>query len=215
MEGSSSTFGTRGTAAASAPVALSRELVERLPARDPLAMAAFFDVYFPRVYGYVRRLVGDEHLAEDLTQDVFLHVQRAIEGYDPARELRPWVFTIATNKVRDHWRSRRHREAQTDESIEQDGAAASLSVLQPPDAPLSAEELGERVRGAIEALPEGMRATVLLRLYEELSFEEIGGILERNEVAVRKRYSRALELLRQALGPAWEAHAADGDASGS
>lgn len=184
---------------------LPHELLERLPRRDPVALAAFFDAFLPRIYGYVRRLVGDDHLAEDLTQDVFLHIHRALESYDPARDIRPWVFTIATNKVRDHWRSRRHRDAQSEESSEQD-AAEALAAIDPPDARLSAGELEEHVRRAIESLPEGMRMTVLLRVYEELSFEEIGAILERNEVAVRKRFSRALEVLRQALGPDWEAH---------
>jgi len=60
-----------------------------------------------------------------------------------------------------------------------------------------------RPRAAIDALPEGLRATVLLRVYEGLSFEEIGRILERNEIAVRKRYSRALGALRESLGELW------------
>ncbi len=191
---------------------LPRAILERLPRRDPAALAAFFDAYFDRVYGYVRRLVGDDHLAEDLTQDVFLHVQRSLESYDPARDIRPWVFTIATNKVRDHWRSRRHREAQGEEGGEDGSGFDGVAVLDPPEARLHAAELEERVRQAIEALPDGMRMTVLLRVYEELSFEEIGAILERNEVAVRKRFSRALEVLRQALGPAWEGSGPGGDA---
>ena len=66
-------------------------------------------------------------------------------------------------------------------------------------------EIGEaRVRAAIDALPAGLRAAVLLRIYEELSFEEIGRILERNEVAARKRYSRALAALRESLGELWK-----------
>ena len=55
-----------------------------------------------------------------------------------------------------------------------------------------------------------MRVTVQLRVFEEMSFEEIGAILERTEVAVRKRYSRALEALRTALGPAWQLHTEEG-----
>ena len=75
-------------------------------------------MYFDRVYGYVRRLVGEDSLAEDVTQDVFLHLQRSFRSYDPARELSPWVFTIATNKVRDHWRSRRHRDALAERTLD-------------------------------------------------------------------------------------------------
>jgi RNA polymerase sigma-70 factor (ECF subfamily) len=194
-------------AATAEPRTLPRSVLDRLPRRDPAALEAFFDAYLPRVYGYVRRLVGDDYLAEDLTQEIFLQVHRSLESYDPDRDIRPWLFSIATNKVRDHWRSRRHREEQAEESAEQEGLAQMLSTVNPPDARLSAQELEERVRQAIEALPEGMRMTVLLRVWEGLTFEEIGRILERNDVAVRKRFSRALEVLRQALGTAWEAQA--------
>jgi len=187
---------------------LSAELVARLPERDPAALAAFFDAYFPRVYAYVRRLVRDEHTAEDLTQDVFLHVHRALESYDPSRELGPWVFTIATNKVRDHWRSRRHQDAQRETSVDREGVTDALDAGEHrPETDLANREMDAQLRGAIEELSEGMRVTVLLRVYEELSFEEIGAILERSEVAVRKRYSRALEVLRETLGGAWRLHA--------
>ena len=165
---------------------LPDELRLRLPERDPAALEAFFDAYFDRVYGFVRRLVRDEHLAEDMTQDVFLHVQRALPSYDTARALRPWVFTIATNKLRDHWRSRRHRDTLSDESVERDGAALQLASLAPtPDAELSELELVGWLRDAVDQLPDGMRVTVLLRVYEGMSFEAIGEVVGRSEVAVR------------------------------
>jgi RNA polymerase sigma-70 factor (ECF subfamily) len=195
-------------AAGAKPDRLPQEVADRLPERDPDALEAFFDLFFDRVYGYVRRLVGDEHLAEDLTQDVFTHVHRALPTYDPQRDIRPWVFTIATNKVRDYWRSRRHRDSQREASVERDGAADHVgSGDERPWSQMADEEMHARVRQAIEELPEGMRVTILLRAYEGLSFEAIGKILERNEVAARKRYSRALAALGEALGPAWQVHA--------
>ncbi len=182
------------------------ELRARFAARDPAAQERFFEVYFDRVYAYVRRLVKDEHLAEDLTQDVFLHVQRGLASYDPARDVGPWLFTIATNKVRDHWRSMRHHHAQREVSLERDELVERRPARQPADAHLGQDELLARLQGAIDELPESMRLTLVLRAFENLSFEEIGRIVERNEVAVRKRYSRAIELLRESLGPAWRAH---------
>ena len=185
---------------------LPRAVLEALPTRDPAALAAFFDAYFDRVYGYVRRLVRDEHLAEDLTQDVFLHVHRAFPTYDPARALRPWVFTIATNKVRDFWRSRRHRDSKSEVSVEREGGVLEISRPGRPEDSLEEEEFDRQLRDAVDELPEGMRVTVALRVFEGLSFEAIGGVLERSEVAVRKRYSRALEVLRARLGGAWRVH---------
>jgi RNA polymerase sigma-70 factor (ECF subfamily) len=188
----------------SAPV-FPVEMRARLARRDPAALALFFDAFFDRVYAYLRRLVADEHLAEDLTQDVFLQAHRALASYDPARDPRPWLFTIATNKLRDHWRARAAQGGSHEASLDHEELGERVLALQEaPDQPYSAEETATRVRAAIDALPEGLRAPVVLRLYEGLSFEDIGRILARNEVAARKRYSRALGALRVALGELWK-----------
>lgn len=175
-----------------------------LRAREPAALERFYDLYFDRVYGYVRRLLGEEHLAEDVTQDIFMHLHRSLQSYDPDRPLRPWVFTIATNKVRDHWRSRRHRDAlyevsaATEEGSDYDGTPA-VSHHRGPDERLASSELSEQVAEAIGEMPDIMKTTLVLRYYEGLSFAEIGALVDRNETAVRKRYSRALEELRHRL----------------
>lgn len=173
----------------------------RLRDLDPEALTQFYEAYFDRVYGYVRRLLGEEHLAEDVTQDIFMHIYKSLNSYDPERDLRPWVFTIATNKVRDFWRSRRFRDTQREGAIDEEQSGAYVtSKERGPDTLLEGKELSETVAEAVDQLPEGMRTTLVLRYFEGLSFEAIGRILDRNETAVRKRYSRALEELRQILG---------------
>ena len=75
-----------------------------------------------------------------------MHVYRALPSYDPARDLRPWVFTIATNKVRDHWRSRRHADSQREGTI--DGEESALQLPSEQDGPEEDcwhGELAERV----------------------------------------------------------------------
>jgi RNA polymerase sigma factor (sigma-70 family) len=180
------------------------ELRERLARRDPAALARFFDVHFDRVYAYLRRLVGDEHQAEDLTQEVFLHVHRALGTYDPARDPRPWLFTIATNALRDHWRARAARTGVAAVTLDGEELAEPADGRQPAaDAAAGAAELAARVRAAVDALPEGLRAPILLRAYEGLPFEDVARIVGCNEVAARKRYSRALAALRGELGELW------------
>ena len=185
---------------ASAPE-LPPDVLRALPERRPEALEAFYEAYFQRIYGYVRRLLRDEHQAEDLTQDIFMHIHRSLGRYDPTRDLRPWVFTIATNKVRDFWSSRRHREDVSQVSIDEQGERTSdpQSEELEPSEQLESVELSGQVTRAILNLPEGLRTTLLLRYYEGLSFGEIGAIIGRSEVAVRKRYSRALEELRGSL----------------
>ena len=62
---------------------MPRELRERLRQRDRAALETFYQAYFDRVYGYVRRMLGDDSEAEDVTQEVFLNLQRSIDSYDP------------------------------------------------------------------------------------------------------------------------------------
>jgi RNA polymerase sigma-70 factor (ECF subfamily) len=173
-----------------------------LRAREPAILERFYRLYFERVYSHVKRMVRDEHTAEDLTQEIFLHIVRALPSYDPARPLRPWVFTIATNKVRDHWSSRGFRDRARSLSAEdsEDRPAELAAGGRDPREWLEAGELGLAVQSAVDRLPDGLRETLLLRYFDGLSFAEIGRVLERNEIAVRKRYSRALEELRESLG---------------
>ena len=81
-------------------------------------MGRFYELFAGRVYRFVRRMLGEDHLAEDVTQDIFMHMQKSLPAYDPARELSPWVFTIASNKVRDFWRSKRHSDLQHEQNLD-------------------------------------------------------------------------------------------------
>ncbi|HPF14580.1 MAG: RNA polymerase sigma factor [Planctomycetes bacterium] len=168
--------------------------------RDPAAMGAFFEAYVGPLYRYLWRMVGQAQLAEDLTQDTFLQVQRSLDRYDPERPLRPWVYTIATNLVRDHWRSREHQEQTRREDWEDSVGRDRLESSAPgPDHGLQTHEVSEQVQAAIAELPETLRTTFVLRFYQGLSFGEIAELAERSEVAVRKRFSRALDALREQL----------------
>lgn len=194
---------------------LSPDELTALAERRPEALERFYDVYFERVYGYVRRLVKDEHAAEDLSQDIFMHLHRSLSNYDPRRALRPWVFTIATNKVRDYWSSRafQDRAAADPQAGDEDaprGRRDRSDEDRGPRESLAGAELGAAVAQAVEQLPQPLRQTLVLRYFESLSFAEIARVVGRNEVAVRKRYSRALEELREQLALLY----ADGEAEG-
>jgi len=176
-----------------------QDFLSRLVARDRDALGRFYELFFDRIYGYVRRLVVEDHLAEDVTQDVFVHIHRSIQTFDSARDLSPWVFTIAANKVRDHWRSRRHHDALRETSLDGDDARPLVEPVDGALGPLfdiENRELRATLDAAIGELPVGMRETLVLRWFEELPFDEIGRMIGRNETAVRKRYSRALAELR-------------------
>src|SRR5262252_9534060 len=112
-----------GSGSAPADAGGAAEL-ERVRARDPEALAAFFERHFDRVYGLVYRLLGDRTLAEDMTQEVFLKVHRAAHTIDPARDPAPWLATIAHNACRDLWRSNAWKLTRRASSLDGDSPLA-------------------------------------------------------------------------------------------
>ncbi|HEY2955619.1 MAG TPA: RNA polymerase sigma factor [Candidatus Eisenbacteria bacterium] len=194
-----------GGAAGRRPAPPPREELERLRARDPEALGAFFERYFDRVYGLVYHLLGERAAAEDATQEVFLKVHRAASQLDASRDPAPWLAAIAYNTCRDIWRSGAYRMRRRSASIEQDPAVAMrLSHGDDPEQAALRTERERLVREAIARLPEPMRAAVLLYDYHGLSHQEIAEAMGVGHAAARKRYSRALaalgNLLREKLG---------------
>ncbi|MEZ5975125.1 MAG: sigma-70 family RNA polymerase sigma factor, partial [Planctomycetota bacterium] len=98
------------------------------------------------------------------------------------------------------WRSAPHRAARSAEELEDAVGRERFEEERPgPAAVAEGREVGDQVAQAVADLPEALRTTFVLRFYQGLSFEEIAQAVERTEVAVRKRFSRALEQLRQDL----------------
>lgn len=169
--------------------------------REPEALAAFFERHFDRVYALVYRLLGDQHAAQDATQEVFLKIHRAAHTLDPNRDPDPWVTTIAYNVCRDLWRSGAYRLSRQAVSIDDpEGAGSTLaSRADDPERALIAAERRDLVQKAIGALQEPLRAVVVLREYQGLSYEQIASMTGTTPVAARKRYSRALAELGKLL----------------
>ena len=103
--------------------------LEGVRRRDPEALAALFERHVDRVYGFVYRLLGDQMLAEDMTQEVYLKVHRAAHQLDPARDPGPWLMPIAHNACRDLWRSNAWKLTRRAASLDGDSPlAASLTA---------------------------------------------------------------------------------------
>jgi RNA polymerase sigma-70 factor (ECF subfamily) len=172
-------------------------VLEAARRREPAALEAFFDVYFAPLHSFAWRLLGDRTAAEDLTQEVFLKVHRALDTLDPGRDPWPWIATIAHNACRDRWRSAAFRLDRRSDSIDADPVHGADLVARggDPESQAIAAERQRRVRAAIAKLPEAQREMVLLYDYEGLSHLEVAELLGIGHAAARKRYSRALEAL--------------------
>jgi RNA polymerase sigma-70 factor, ECF subfamily len=169
-------------------------LMEAYVAGDAGAFERLFRSLAPAIHAFFVRSVGRGPVAEDLLQTTFLKLHGARGSWRRGERLRPWAFTIA-GRVRMDWLRRQGRaeddvdeEAITDPEARGDPAAAAL-----------AHERAERVRAALERLPEPQRVVVYLHRFEELGFAEIGRVLGVSEGAAKLRAFRAYGQLRALL----------------
>jgi len=168
----------------------------RLRRGDADGLAGLMDRYQDRLYGYLRRLVGDEAMADDLFQQTWLQVAVRISGYDGARPFGPWLFTVAHNLAYDHLRARRH------ESIEDEpGLDRAATTDDAPDAfaRALARQRGERLAAAFAELGAPDREVLALRFGEELPIADVAATLDVPVPTAKARLYRALARLRTRL----------------
>jgi len=142
------------------------------------------------LYGTAYRMTRNAHDAEDLVQETFLRAYRGFDRFEPGTNIRAWLFTIL-HRVRTDAFRRAGRSPQTVEMIGEGPA-----VPAPQEALASGAEDIER---ALAALPEVFRVAVLLRDVEDLSYDEIAGVLDIPIGTVMSRIHRGRVLLRAAL----------------
>jgi RNA polymerase sigma-70 factor (ECF subfamily) len=171
---------------------------------EQAAFEELLHLHFRGVLNFVYRFVGRREIAEELTHEVFIKVYRGAGSYEPRARFRTWLYTIAKHLCLNELRRRSHDELSL-EAMEstpaERGRAALPDPIPPAEEGLIRRERIAAVRAAIDELPENQRLAVILRRYEELSYEEIAAALETSEKAVKSLLSRAKEHLRQKLAP--------------
>jgi RNA polymerase sigma-70 factor (ECF subfamily) len=187
-------------------------LVERLVARDERAFSAFVRAYERRVFALVLRMIGNRAEAEDLAQEVFVQVFKAIGSFRGESKLSTWVFRIAVNLCKNRSKYLRVRHAGDQEQLEaiadraQLGEAKGSNVahVERPDEMMAGLQVEKIVEQAIMKLDPTFRECLVLRDVEEMSYEEIGAITGLPEGTVKSRIHRGRaqlkELVETALG---------------
>jgi RNA polymerase sigma-70 factor (ECF subfamily) len=172
------------------PLPADADLLTRVRAREPAALAELYDRYAPGVYAYLYRRLGDRPLAEDLTADVFLAALSALEqGRFADVALQAWLYRLAHNRLIDHYRrAQRHPHQPLDE------AAPAAD-----DVPALAQQRTQAawVRRALQSLTPEQQAIIALRFGEGLSAPAIAAALGKTEQAIRALQHRALAALRR------------------
>jgi RNA polymerase sigma-70 factor (ECF subfamily) len=171
------------------------ELVEAVASRgDKEAFSRLFEFYAPRVKGFLMRSGSTPELAEEIAQEALLSVWRKAAMFDPARaSVATWIFTIARNLRID--RARRGSGVSADTLYEVlTGDAPSR-----PDDNLLSDERDQRVRAALQGLPNDQAQVVRLSFFEEKAHAEISETLGVPLGTVKSRLRLAMTKLRERL----------------
>lgn len=182
------------------------QLMLRVKDGDDSAFAQIVERYQNRLIGIFTNMFADNALAEDLSQEVFLRIYRARQGYEPTAKLSTWIFQIANNLASNSRRSKgRKKEVQfkVSNSGSQPVQMGENNVVEKsglmPTRQLDNVELMERVQVALLELNERQRMAVLLHRFEGMSYADIGAAMELSTQAVKSLLSRARENLREIL----------------
>jgi len=141
---------------------------------------------------------GDRALAEDLVQETFLRVLHAIGQYRYPRPFKPWLYAIATNLARDHYKraEMRYSDSASDDPMQWESANDPTNGIE--ERLLSASE-AQRVATAVSTLADHQRETIVLRYYQDLSLAEIADALGIPVGTVKSRLNLGLKRLRVSL----------------
>lgn len=160
---------------------------------DHAAFKELFKRYAPMLTRLTVRHLRSEELAREVVQQTFFQMHAARRDFRQDRKLRPWVFTIAMNLVREHYRKKKRRkETDLDEARE--------PATEQERGPLERKERARLLREAMEKLPASQREVVELHWFEERPFGEVAQIVGSTEGAVRVRAHRAYKKLKELLG---------------
>jgi len=177
--------------------------MEQLQAGHDAALNDLMERHATPVFHFLCRMVGSEDDANDLAQESFVRVFKSRDSFRAEQKFSTWLFTIAANLARNHfrWRSRHPNvslDAENAETEQTLGSTLPATTPSPKDAALAAERAAA-VRAAVKNLPEDLRAAIVLCEWVERSIAEAATILAATPKAVESRLYRARGILRERL----------------
>jgi len=160
--------------------------------------------YYKRIYNFIYRFVGNRQQAEDLTQEVFIRVYKSAISYQPKSKFQTWIYTIAKNLSLNELRKKDRKNCVSLQEEIPTSRGVVFRQVEDPAAKNAWEAMVQDekqavIREAIQSLPSMQRMAVILRRYEELSYEQIAQTLQCSVPAVKSLLNRAKEGLKLKL----------------
>lgn len=171
-------------------------LVGRAQSDDGAAFEVLVHRYSSRIYALVGSMLRDRAEIEDVVQDVFFKVYRKLPAFEGKSSFYTWLYRVALNTATDHLKRRRNDRAR----MVEDFAAVDVEApVQAPEIGIDGDELRRHLADAISSLPRKYRDILVLREYEERTYEEISEILGCSKGTVESRLFRARARLKERL----------------
>jgi RNA polymerase sigma-70 factor (ECF subfamily) len=183
---------------------LDAELVAQVKQGKMAAFELLVNRYQQRVANVISKFVKDRHEIQDVSQEVFIKVFRALPNFRGDSSFYTWIYRIAVNTSKNHLvaRSRRIQNTQVEfEDAESFGSNEDFRNLDTPDAVYSRGELEQTMSKAIAQLPEDLKTAIVLREVDGMSYDEIALEMDCPIGTVRSRIFRARDAIDQALRP--------------
>jgi RNA polymerase sigma-70 factor (ECF subfamily) len=156
------------------------------PLQKEKAFTALITKYQERLYWHVRRIVVTHEDTNDILQNVFIKVWKALENFREDSQLYTWLYRIATNECLTFLDQQKRRTAVSLTDIE-----VALSNKIRADEGFDANKLEWKLQLAIQELPDKQRMVFTLRYYDEMTYEEMSRVLETSEGALKASYHHA------------------------
>lgn len=147
----------------------------------------------PNIYAFIYAKTLNRHTAEDLTQEVFYEAIKGFNSFQGKCSIQTWLFSIAKNLLRKHYRSSKYSENLTKKIIAEDVKSMS------PEEQAIVNEKKDKLLNLINELDSISKEIVILRVYGELSFNEIGALTDKTENYARVTFFRAKLKLQKEL----------------
>ena len=177
-----------------------RQLVEAAQHGDHRAFEALVLKYQDRIYRLIQRLVSGSDVVDDLAQEVFIRAYRSLGDFKGESSLYTWLYKIALNLCRNHYRTRGRRPAH-EELDEADGATGLEAAGGTPEEEIFRKEFWDRLKSGLEELPEEQREAVVFCDLEGMSYEEMATVIGVPIGTVRSRIFRGRRALQAWLAP--------------
>ena len=183
---------------------IEQKLIKRIKKKqDKEAANTLISYYYKEIYAYVYRQTGNEELAKDLTQDIFIQILQKIAMFDHKKaSFRTWIYRIASNKIYDHYRSKTHRLSlkrepidMTDENMELQNSNLGLAIKDLSELIVN-KELIEKIMEIVSLYKQEWQEIFYMKCFEERTFQDISQTLNISENIVKSRFYKMIRQIK-------------------